>query len=111
MRADRPEQNALVGAARVVRHVWSGMILAGLAIAALVWALWPQPTNAIEPAAEPRPVGVLALDRARSADAGPPEVPSEAELEVDYVRDSPEELGADPLPGAELTPEPPPVAG
>jgi hypothetical protein len=84
------------------------MILAGVAIAAVVWALWPQPTSGIDPAAEPKPVGALA---SVEPDSGPPEVPSEAELEVDYVQESPEELGADPLPGAELTPEPPPVAG
>jgi hypothetical protein len=87
------------------------MILAGLALALAVWALWPQPTTAIEPAAEPSPIGVLASVEPDSADAGPPEVPSEAELEADYVQEAPEELGADPLPGAELTPEPPPVAG
>jgi hypothetical protein len=42
---------------------------------------------------------------------GPPPVPSELDAELDYVQEPPEDLGAKPLPGAELTPEPPPVAG
>jgi hypothetical protein len=42
---------------------------------------------------------------------GPPPVPSELDDELDYVQETPEQLGAKPLPGAELTPEPPPVAG
>lgn len=50
-----------------------------------------------------------------SAYAGPAPVPSELELSGDYEQESPEALGAEPLPGADLpsvalTPEPPPVA-
>ena len=87
------------------------MILAGIAMAAVVWTLWPQPATEVEPAAEPQPIGALASIEPDFVDVGPPEGPSEAELDTDYVPDSPEELGADPLPGAVLTPEPPPVAG
>ena len=43
--------------------------------------------------------------------AGPAPVRSPTELDEDYVQEPPEELGADPLPGADLTPPPPPVAG
>jgi hypothetical protein len=36
-------------------------------------------------------------------------VPSETELDDDYVQESAEELGAEPLPGVVITPSPPPV--
>ena len=42
--------------------------------------------------------------------AGPAPVPSDLEGQPRYVQETPEALGATPLPGAELTPEPPPVA-
>ena len=94
-----------MGSARVAPNVWSGTALAGLVLAALVWAVWPEPASPMEPAAD-APAHVI------REDAGPPAVPSEAELAPDYVAESPEELGADPLPGAELTPEPSqPAAG
>ena len=83
------------------RLVWPGMILAGIVLAASVWAAWPV---ASAPAAPP--------SAARPAVFGPAPVPSELEQRPGYVRESPEELGATPLPGAELTPEPSqPVAG
>ena len=78
---------------------------AGLVLAALVWAAWPDPSPQLEPAAEPPAPGLVVTEP-----TGPPPVPSQAELEPDYVAESPEELGAEPLPGAVLTPEPPPVA-
>jgi hypothetical protein len=82
------------------RLVWPGMILAGLVLAASVWAAWPV---ASAPAAPPtsKPPAVF----------GPAPVRSELEQSADYVQESPEELGAEPLPGAELTPEPPLVVG
>jgi hypothetical protein len=101
-----PEHNRDVGSARVAPNVWSGSALAGLLLAALVWAVWPEPASPMQPAAEPPPPALVVTE-----DAGPPPVASEAELEPGYVEESPEELGAEPLPGAELTPEPPPVAG
>ena len=76
------------------------MILAGIVLAACVWAAWPV---ASAPAAPP--------SATRPAVFGPAPVPSELEQSADYVQESPEELGAQPLPGAELTPERPPVVG
>ncbi len=130
------------------------MILAGIALAVVVWAAWPEPTLRIvrlpdgesmpktvqvgapverepvrvvaaaapaatappkpvaAPPVEPEPVRVLAaVEPDPSADAGPSPVPSELELSGDYDQEPPEELGAEPLPGAVLTPEEPPVAG
>ncbi len=80
------------------RLVWPGMILAGLVLAASVWAAWPV-TSA--PAAPPtaKPPAVF----------GPAPVPSELEQSADYEQESPEELGARPLPGAEVRPERQPV--
>ena len=80
------------------RLVWPGMILAGIALAACVWAAWPV---ASAPAAPP--------SATRPAVFGPAPVPSELEQSADYEQESPEELGARPLPGAELTPERQPV--
>lgn len=73
--------------------VWPGMILAGVVLAACVWAAWPV---ASAPAAPPtaRPPAAV----------GPPPVASELELIGSYELESPEELGAEPLPGAVLTP-------
>ena len=75
------------------RLVWPGMILAGVVLAACAWAAWPV---ASAPAAPPnvRPAAVH----------GPAPVPSELESSVGYEQQAPEELGAEPLPGAELTP-------
>lgn len=80
------------------RLVWPGMILAGIALAACVWAAWPV---ASAPAAPPtaKPPAVF----------GPAPVPSELEQSAGYEQESPEELGARPLPGAEVTPERQPV--
>jgi hypothetical protein len=86
--------------ASLERLVWPGMILAGIALAVCAWAAWPV---ASAPAAPP--------SATRPAVFGPAPVPSELEQSADYVPESPEELGAAPLPGAELTPEPPPVVG
>jgi hypothetical protein len=62
---------------------------------------------------EPEEVRVLAvIEPESSEDEGPPPVPSEGERADDgYEQESPEELGAEPLPGAELTPPLPPAAG
>ena len=80
------------------RLVWPGMILAGLVLAACVWAAWPVASApAAPPTAEPPAV------------FGPAPVPSELEQSPDYEQESPEELGARPLPGAEVTPERQPV--
>jgi hypothetical protein len=62
------------------------------------------------PATEEEPGRVLAAVERDPSFGGPDPVPSQLELEPGYVRDAPEALGAEPLPGAELTPEPPPVA-
>jgi hypothetical protein len=66
--------------------------------------------EAAEPEAEPARV-LAAVEPAPEEWAGPAPVQSETELDEDYVQESPEQLGADPLPGSELTPPPPPVAG
>ena len=100
------EQTGHVGSAWIAPHVWSGVALAGLVLAAFVWVVWPEPASPMEPAAE-QPLPALVV----TPDPGPPPVPSEVELQPDYVAESPEELGADPLPGAVVTPEPPPAAG
>ena len=83
------------------RLVWPGMILAGIVLAACVWAAWPV---ASAPAAPPT--------AKLRAGFGPAPVPSQLEQSPDYEQESPEELGARPLPGAEVTPERQPfVAG
>jgi hypothetical protein len=75
----------------------------------------PAPVTAPPPAApvvEEEPVRVLAaVEPERAAGYGPAPVPSELELAGDYAQESPEELGAKPLPGVVVTPAPPPVAG
>lgn len=77
------------------RLIWPGLILAGIALAACVWVAWP--VAAAPPTAKP------------PASFGPAPVPSELEQSADYVQESPEELGARPLPGADLTPARQPV--
>ena len=77
------------------RLLWPGLVLAGITLAACVWAVWP--------------VSAAPPDAARPAVFGPPPVPSELEQSAGYVQESPEQLGAEPLPGAELTPQQPPV--
>lgn len=72
----------------------------------------PEIAAAVEPESEPEPVRVLAaVEPDPAAGAGPSPVPSELEQSGDYEPESPEELGAEPLPGAVLMPEPPPAAG
>jgi hypothetical protein len=73
----------------------------------------PQPAATVEPE-----VGrvLAAIEPEPDTTAGPPPVPSELELDDAYEQESPEELGAKPLPGvvgpsAAPTPSPPPVAG
>jgi hypothetical protein len=68
-----------------------------------------EPVTAAQPESEPARV-LAAVEPAPDAD-WPAPMPSETELDEDYVQESPEELGADPLPGADLTQPPPPVAG
>jgi hypothetical protein len=71
-------------------------------------------TGRSEPAA-PAPaedVGrVLAAVEPAGSGRGPAPVPSQLELAPGYVRESPEQLGAKPLPGTVLTPAPPVAAG
>jgi hypothetical protein len=67
------------------------------------------PVIAAQPETEPARV-LAAVEPAPDAH-WPAPMPSETELDEDYVQESPEELGADPLPGADLTQPPPPVAG
>ena len=78
--------------------IWPGMILAGLVLAASVWAAWPVASAPAAPPASTPP-----------AVFGPAPVPSELESSPDYEQESPEELGARPLPGAEVRPERQPV--
>jgi hypothetical protein len=80
------------------RLVWPGMILAGIVLAACVWAAWPVASAPAAPPTAKRPTVF-----------GPAPVPSELELSADYEQESPEELGARPLPGAEVTRERQPV--
>jgi hypothetical protein len=138
-----------VGSTRLGSLVWPGMVLAGLLLAAAVWAAWPEPSTRLvrlpygeaqpkappaeRPAArlvrvspveqawappvpaqpEDEPTRVLAAVEPAPATEeldpvdGPAPVPSETELEDAYVPESPEELGARPLPGVDATPAPP----
>jgi hypothetical protein len=148
-----------VGRAGLGRLVWPGMILAGLALGASVWAAWPESTTRVvrlpygealpktpretvrvetarpakrvaatapvvrqtqpvvvakpEAEAEEEEGRVLAVVEPEqpSRSRGPAPVPSELELEPGYEQESPEELGAEPLPGAVVTQPPPPAAG
>ena len=71
---------------------------------------------AAEPAATPatsdeESARVLAAVDPDPSWGGPDPVPSALDLDPDYVKVPPEQLGAEPLPGAELTPAPPVAAG
>ena len=118
----------LVGHQRLGAAAWLGMILAGSCLGAVVLAAWPEPTTNVTrlPYGESRPkTPSVAAERKASvkrvvasvggvtqgqpdvtADdetverelAGPPPVPSESESES-YRPETPEELGAKPLPG------------
>ena len=79
------------------------------AAAASVPSAAKAPSGTSAPVAE-EPGRVLAAVAVDPAFAGPDPVPSQLELEPGYEQQRPEALGAEPLPGAELTPEPPPVA-
>jgi hypothetical protein len=68
------------------------------------------PQEAAAPRPEEDPGRVLASLERDPGFAGPDPIPSDLELLPGYVRESPESLGAQPLPGAELTPAQPPVA-
>jgi hypothetical protein len=143
-----------VGSARLGRFVWPGMFVAGLALAAAVWATWPEPQTRIvrlpygesqpkaptlvaaKPATQrpsrsvsvfpatpeaprtPAPFGqpeaeepgrvLAAVEPSPTTEDfdptdGPAPVPSDFELSGDYEQEPPEELGAEPLPGADLT--------
>ncbi|MGH3071133.1 MAG: hypothetical protein ACRDNB_02540 [Gaiellaceae bacterium] len=72
-------------------------------------AAQPPPGTAAAADEGSRVLAVVEPDRAFAA--GPAPFPSLLELDPNYVQEPPEELGAEPLPGAKLTPEPPPVAG
>lgn len=85
----------------VERLVWPAMILAGVVLAACVWAAWPVASAPAAPPTVQQP----------APDFGPAPVPSELESSDGYEQQSPEELGAEPLPGAAPTPEPSPVVG
>lgn len=73
----------------------------------------PAATRPRPPAAVVQPEEVVrvlaAIEPEPDLSAGPPPVPSELEASGGFEQESPEELGAAPLPGAE--PTPPPVAG
>ena len=109
--------------------VWLGSILAGFALGAYVLVAWPEPTTRIvrlpygESLPKTPPVAVqrqAPVEKTVSSAAGvvtPPQaqpvseepeerelaspepVPSEIETDDGYVQESPEELGATPLPG------------
>jgi len=117
-----------VGRPRLGSVVWLGMILAGSCLGAFVLATWPEPTTRLTrlPHGESRPkTPSVAVQRQAPAErvnasadvdappqsprapdeetaerelAGPPPVPAESETEG-YRPETPEELGATPLPG------------
>ena len=117
-----------MGRLRLGSLVWLGMILAGSCLGAFVLATWPEPTTRLTrlPHGESRPktpnvaverrapakrviagVDVVAPPRPRLAPdeetaerelAGPPPVPADSESNG-YRPETPEELGATPLPG------------
>ena len=68
------------------------------------------PQETAVPAADEERGRVLASVERDPTFVGPDPVPSDFELSPGYVRESPEGLGAEPLPGAELTPGQQPVA-
>ena len=79
------------------------------ASAASVASAAKAPRGTSAPVAQ-EPGRVLAAVAVDPAFAGPDPVRSQLELDPGYEQQRPEALGAEPLPGAELTPEPPPVA-
>ena len=116
-----------VGRLRLGSVVWLGMILAGACLGAFVFAAWPEPTTRLTrlPYGESRPkTPIAAVERqapvkrvAATVDvvpakpepvveeesverelAGPPPVAAESETKG-YRPETPEELGAKPLPG------------
>ena len=117
-----------MGRQRLGTAAWLGMILAGSCLGAVVLAVWPEPTTNVTrlPYGESRPktpsaatereapvnrvvASVGGIGRAQpqvTPDdetverelAGPPPVPSESESQG-YRPETPEELGAKPLPG------------
>jgi hypothetical protein len=116
-----------VGRLRLGTAAWLGMILAGCCLGAVVVVAWPEPTTTLTrlPYGESRPKTpsvaaerqapvkrvVASVGVARPAKpqvtpdetverelAGPPPVPSESES-PGYRPETPEELGAKPLPG------------
>ena len=117
-----------MGRLRLGSLVWLGMILAGSCLGAFVLATWPEPTTRLTrlPHGESRPktpnvaverrapakrviagVDVVAPPRPQLAPdeetaerelAGPPPVPADSESNG-YRPETPEELGATPLPG------------
>jgi hypothetical protein len=68
----------------------------------------PEPAPVASAQPETEPARVLAAVEPAPESEGPPPMPSEVELDESYVQESPEELGAEPLPGADLT-QPPPL--
>jgi hypothetical protein len=64
-------------------------------------AVEPEAEADVEPEATRAPAAVW---------AGPDPIPSEWELRGDYEQEPPEELGAEPLPGVDLTLLPPPAS-
>jgi hypothetical protein len=117
-----------VGRLRPGSVVWLGMILAGSCLGTFVVVAWPEPTTHLTrlPYGESRPkTPSVAVERKAPAErvvasvadvapaqpqpaperktaerelAGPPPVPSESESDT-YRPETPEELGATPLPG------------
>jgi hypothetical protein len=116
-----------VGRLRLGSVVWLGMILAGSCLGAFVFAAWPEPTTRLTrlPHGESSPktpivavqrhaptqrvvasVGVVTSPQQRAPDeenverelAGPPPVAADSES-GGYRLETPEELGAKPLPG------------
>ena len=73
-----------MGSAGVARLVWPGMILAGLLLAAFVWAAWPEPAGRSVRVPDPEqvpktaPVVAAAADRPARAAAKPQNVPQTA---------------------------------
>ena len=117
----------LVGRLRLGTAAWLGMILAGSCLGAVVLAAWPEPTTTLTrlPYGESRPKTPSVAAERQTPDkrvvasagvvrpakpqvtpdetverelAGPPPVPSESESQG-YRPETPEELGAKPLPG------------
>jgi hypothetical protein len=116
-----------VGRRRLGSVVWLGMILAGFCLGAFVFAAWPEPTTRLTrlphgESGSKTPIaivhrhvpaqrvvasaGVAAPQPQRASDeenverelAGPPPVAAESES-GGYRPETPEELGAKPLPG------------